>query len=100
MISMALSMYLWYSYMVVLVCAAGVLRMNTFSLFVVFMGLGSGDLLYDEGSNVEEVYDLGVSFRREKDFGAGYSLKDKNEAKPDKTESGIEKSAKNQGQRA
>ncbi|GKG08562.1 hypothetical protein Tco_0334394, partial [Tanacetum coccineum] len=29
----------------------------------------------------------------------GYSLKDKNEAKPDKTESGIEKSAKNCGQR-
>ncbi|GJV26949.1 putative reverse transcriptase domain-containing protein [Tanacetum coccineum] len=33
------------------------------------------------------------------DFGTGYSLKDKNEAKPDKTESGIEKSAKNRGQR-
>ncbi|GKA44456.1 hypothetical protein Tco_0737180 [Tanacetum coccineum] len=30
--------------------------------------------------------------------GTGYSLKDKNEAKPDKTESGIEKSAKNRGQ--
>ncbi|GKD48797.1 hypothetical protein Tco_1277773 [Tanacetum coccineum] len=35
----------------------------------VFMGLGSGDLLYDEGSNAEEVYDHGVSFRRAKDFG-------------------------------
>ncbi|GKD54846.1 hypothetical protein Tco_1288233 [Tanacetum coccineum] len=31
--------------------------------------------------------------------GTGYSLKDKNKAKPDKTESGIEKSAKNGGQR-
>ncbi|GKE52195.1 hypothetical protein Tco_1487351, partial [Tanacetum coccineum] len=30
---------------------------------------------------------------------AGYSLKDKIEVKPDKTESGIEKNAKNQGQR-
>ncbi|GKC30144.1 hypothetical protein Tco_1037438, partial [Tanacetum coccineum] len=32
-------------------------------------------------------------------LGTGYSLKDKNEAKPDKTEHGIGKSAKNQGQR-
>ncbi|GKB30240.1 pyrophosphate--fructose 6-phosphate 1-phosphotransferase subunit alpha [Tanacetum coccineum] len=31
--------------------------------------------------------------------GTGYSLKDINEAKPDKTEHGFEKSAKNQGQR-
>ncbi|GJX44015.1 hypothetical protein Tco_0260691 [Tanacetum coccineum] len=32
-------------------------------------------------------------------FGTGYSLKDKNKAKPDKTESGIGKSAKNQSRR-
>ncbi|GJV54078.1 hypothetical protein Tco_1449819 [Tanacetum coccineum] len=32
------------------------------------------------------------------DFGTGSSLKDKNEAKPDKTEHGIGKSTKNQGQ--
>ncbi|GKF82349.1 hypothetical protein Tco_0244005, partial [Tanacetum coccineum] len=32
------------------------------------------------------------------DFGTGYSLKDKIKAKPDKTESGIGKSAKNQSQ--
>ncbi|GKC39470.1 hypothetical protein Tco_1051854, partial [Tanacetum coccineum] len=31
-------------------------------------------------------------------IGTGYSLKDKNEAKPDKTEHGFEKSMKNQGQ--
>ncbi|GJT61399.1 hypothetical protein Tco_1004932 [Tanacetum coccineum] len=34
------------------------------------------------------------------DSGTGYSLKDENEAKPDKTEHGFEKSAKNQGQRS
>ncbi|GKD08993.1 hypothetical protein Tco_1188678, partial [Tanacetum coccineum] len=33
------------------------------------------------------------------DIGTGYSLKDKNEAKPNKTESGIEKYAKNGSQR-
>ncbi|GJU23108.1 ribonuclease H-like domain-containing protein [Tanacetum coccineum] len=41
---------------------------------------------------------LELKRRNMKITGTGYSLKDKNEAKPDKTEHGFEKSAKNRGQ--
>ncbi|GKB04498.1 hypothetical protein Tco_0832641 [Tanacetum coccineum] len=41
---------------------------------------------------------LSDGYDRTIDPGTGYSLKDKNEAKPDKTEHGFRKSAKNRGQ--
>ncbi|GJV08217.1 retrovirus-related pol polyprotein from transposon TNT 1-94 [Tanacetum coccineum] len=48
-------------------------------------------------NGVIELYFVNTEYQLA-DIGTGYSLKDKNKAKPDKTESGIGKSAKNQGQ--
>ncbi|GKD60933.1 hypothetical protein Tco_1298442, partial [Tanacetum coccineum] len=48
-------------------------------------------------NGVIELYFVNTEYQLA-DIGTGYSLNDKNKAKPDKTESGIGKSAKNQGQ--
>ncbi|GKC23525.1 hypothetical protein Tco_1025675, partial [Tanacetum coccineum] len=56
--------------------------------------LDNEDLQQIDQDDLEE-----LDIRWQVAIGTGYSLKDKNKAKPNKTESGIGKSAKNRGQR-
>ncbi|GJW34865.1 hypothetical protein Tco_0057785 [Tanacetum coccineum] len=67
---------------------------------------GKAKIVEDVG-HVQENVDVGIKkdVRRRTNVlglmapGTGYSLKDKNKAKPDKTEHGFEKSMKNRGQK-